>query len=387
MNPDNPTAELEEPPVSVLDAEQTHCRPKYDFTRPPTVAVPDVGQSYRQPKYNFSKEPPVSSLEVQAAASPVLKPEASRAGRQSGGKAVLAKTEGAQTKDFRNPMPLGPGGLRQLREHEELFAQSAATRLSAHLGLEFSLKLTGVKTITYQKLAESWGRPAHLTLFKMEPLRGVSILEMSSRLGLGMVDRLMGGPGQAPAIDQEMTDIEKVLLEQSVELLLNEWCGLWSGARELKPVILGYESNGGFLQTTPPEAIMLVICMEAGFGDCCGQIQIGFPFATVEPLIGRLCQSAAPTANPVPPASSPPAAAWKWNSCFDEFRVPVTAEWDGLELTARQILALKVGDVLPLDSTRTQQVNVRVADLLGFQGRPGTLAGQWAVELTHAVNC
>jgi flagellar motor switch protein FliM len=64
----------------------------------------------------------------------------------------------------------------------------------------------------------------------------------------------------------------------------------------------------------------------------------------------------------------------------------VTAEWDGLELTARQILALKVGDVLPLDSERAQQVNVRVADLLRFQGRPGTLAGRWAVELTQAVN-
>ena len=55
-------------------------------------------------------------------------------------------------------------------------------------------------------------------------------------------------------------------------------------------------------------------------------------------------------------------------------------------MTARQILALKVGDVLPLDLQRTQQINVRVADMLKFQGRPGTLAGQWAVELTQAVN-
>ena len=161
----------------------------------------------------------------------------------------------------------------------------------------------------------------------------------------------------------------------------------WSDVKELKPVILGYESNGGFLQTNPPETIMLVISMEAGFGDCSGQIQIGFPYTAVDTLISRFCKSGVPTANPVPPAPTPPAPAWKWNTCFDDFRVPVTAEWDGLELTTREILALKVGDVLPLDSQRTQQVNVRVADLLGFQGRPGTLAGQWAVELTHAVNC
>jgi flagellar motor switch protein FliM len=64
----------------------------------------------------------------------------------------------------------------------------------------------------------------------------------------------------------------------------------------------------------------------------------------------------------------------------------VTAEWEGLEMTARQILALKVGDVLPLDLQRTQQINVRVADMLKFQGRPGTLAGQWAVQLTQVIN-
>jgi len=66
--------------------------------------------------------------------------------------------------------------------------------------------------------------------------------------------------------------------------------------------------------------------------------------------------------------------------------VPVTAEWEGLEMTARQILALKVGDVLTLDSQRAQHISVRVADMLRFQGRPGTVAGQWAVELTQAVN-
>ena len=342
MNPHSPTAELEEPPASFLDAEQA-------------TASPSVG-------------------------------EEDNAVRQAGRQADASKKEDVQIHDFRNPMLLSPGEFRKLRAHQEEFVQSAATRLSIHLGLDFSLKLTGVKTIAYEKLAEGWGRPAHLTLFKMEPLRGVSILEISSRLGLCMVDRLMGGPGHAPPTDQEMSEIEKVLLEQSVQPLLDEWCGRWSNVRELKPVILSYESNDGFIQTTPPETIMLVVSMEAGFGGCRGRIQMGFPCAAVDPLIRRFCKSAATMTNPAPPAPPPPAAAWKWNTCFDDVCVPVTAEWEGLEMTARQILALKVGDVLPLDSQRAQHVNVRVADLLTFQGRPGTLAGQWAVELTQAVN-
>jgi len=342
MNPDSPMPDLEEPPASFPDAERT--------------AASASGGG------------------------------AGNAVRQAGGQADAREKENVETYDFRNPLLLSHGELRKLRAHQEEFVQSAAARLSIHLGLDFSLKLTGVKTLAYQKLAEGWGHPAHLTLFKMEPLRGVSILEISSQLGLCMVDRLMGGPGHVPPTGQEMSQIEKVLLEQSVQLLLDEWCDRWSSVKELTPVILGYESNDGFIQTTPPETILLVVSMEAGFGGCRGRIQMGFPYAAVEALIRRICKGAQTMANPTPPAQPPPAAAWKWNTCFDDVCVPVTAEWEGLEMTARQILALKVGDVLPLDLRRTQQINVRVADMLKFQGRPGTLAGQWAVELTQAIN-
>jgi flagellar motor switch protein FliM len=295
------------------------------------------------------------------------------------------KTEGAQPYDFRNPMLLSARELRKLRIHQEEFVQSLAARLSIHLRSEFSLELTGLHTIAYQKMAAGWAFPVHLTLFKMEPLRGVSILEVTNHLGSCMVDRLMGGPGEAEPLAEETSEIEKVLLEQTVQLVLDEWCSHWMGIKDLKPSILGYENNGRFVQTAPAETIMLVISMKASFGECSGRMQFGFPFGSVEALIHHFSQGAETMA----PATSPvttPSPTVKWNSCFDGVRVPVTAEWDGLELTAREVLALKVGDILPLDSQHAQQINIRLADSLKFQGRPGRTAGQWAVEITNTVN-
>jgi len=294
--------------------------------------------------------------------------------------------DGPKAYDFRNPMLLPPADARKLRLHQEDFVQAAAARLSIHLRSEFNLALSSLETVAFEKVSKNWAHPSHLTLFKMDPLRGVCILQTSAQLGLCMVDRQMGGPGQATPSDQEISEIEKVLLEQTAQLFLEEWCGHWSGLKELKPAILGYESSGGFIRAVPPETIMLVVSMEAGFGECKGQIQMSVPFAIMEPLILRFCRGSETLAAPAPPAPAPPVAGWKWNPCFDEVCVPVTAEWEGLEMTARQILALKVGDVLPLDAKRLQKINVRVADMLKFQGRPGTLAGQWAVELTQAVN-
>ena len=292
--------------------------------------------------------------------------------------------DAAQPYDFRNPMLLASKELRKLRSQQQEFVNALAARLSQHLHVEFTLKLTGIQTVSYQYLVDSWASPSHLALFKIEPLRGVSILEIPLRLGSCIVDRLMGGPGRPPATPQEMSEIEKALLEQIVLLVLGEWCAPWSRIRELKPVLLGYESNGRFVQTAPPETTMLLLSMEAGIGDFAEKMQIGFPYNALEPLIRKLSQGAAEAA--IDAAIKPNVkTAPKWNHCFDNVCLPVTAEWHGLEMAAREVLTLKVGDVLRIDPKSAQHITLRLADVPKFTGRPGMVSGNWAVELTQAI--
>jgi flagellar motor switch protein FliM len=268
--------------------------------------------------------------------------------------------------------------------HQEEFANALAARLSVYLRLEVALKLTSLQTVAYSKLAKSWSNPSHLTLFKIEPLRGVSILETPPPLGLAIVDRLMGGPGQPPESVREMSEIESALLDQAVQLILGEWCSQWARLKDLKPVLLGCETNGKFVQTALPETMMLVIALEVHIGTCAERLQIGIPYTSLEALIRQLAKSSdtAPEALPQPTTKAP----CKWNPCFDDVRIPLVAEWQGIELTAREVLALKVGDVLQIDAQCAQNVKVRLADNTKFNGRLGTVAGNWAVELTQVIN-
>ncbi len=326
----------------------------------------------------------ISSSEVERLLATVENPEAGTLDPLAANPPATPEKNAVQPYDFRNPMLLAPAALRKLRLQQEEFVAALAGRLSLFLRLEFALKLTALQTVAYGKVAQSWSNPSHLTLFKIEPLRGVSILEIPPRLGLSMVDRLMGGPGQPPESAREMSEIENALLDQAVQLILGEWCAHWSKVKELKPVLLGCETNGKFIQTAPPETIMLVIDMEARIGNCTEQIQIGFPYASLEILIRQLTKGAE-LAIDVPAQTSAKAPA-KWNACFDDVCVPLVAEWQGLELAARDILALKVGDVLQINRQCVDQVKVRLADHLKFNGRLGTVAGNWAVELTKPIN-
>jgi flagellar motor switch protein FliM len=265
------------------------------------------------------------------------------------------------------------------QSHHRAFAAALAARLSHFLRAELTLTLAGIQLLPYQRMTESWPDPAHFTLFKTEPLRGVSILRIPASLGLAMVDRLMGGSGRPASARQEMGAIENALLQQVAQLAAAEWCGLAAPLQELKPVLLGQEGNARFLQTAPPQAAMLVVALDASLDDCREQIQFAFPFAALQPLLRRLAVDVDAAPTPEPPA---PCA---WNPCFDEVPIPVTGVWHGCEVPAREVLHLKPGDVLRFHPAAARQVEVCLGGHPKFQGRPGLVAGCWAVELTEVV--
>jgi hypothetical protein len=93
--------------------------------------------------------------------------------------------------------------------------------------------------------------------------------------------------------------------------------------------------------------------------------------------VGAVAPEAVPQA-PVKPAL-------KWNPCFDDVCVPAVAEWQGIEMTAREVLALKIGDVLKVTGKDALNVKLLLADSAKFNGRLGTVDGNWAVELTEVI--
>jgi flagellar motor switch protein FliM len=282
--------------------------------------------------------------------------------------------------DFRQSGFLAPSELRRIRLRHEQFIRALAGRMAIFLRLEFTVQTVKVQITGYQKFIESLPSPTHITLFKTDPLKGVGLLVIPPRLGLTVVDRLLGGPGQMPENSRELSEIEIALIDQVATLILAEWCNHWPEMRDLKPSLLGHENNSRFLQTAPADTAMLVLTMNSGIGDQLEPIQLLFPYATVEPLM-RLLNPPMPEAEAAPVRTGKP----KWNSGLNEIKVPITAEWQGIKMSAGAITQLKTGDVVMLDPQCAAQVHLRFSHVPKFIGRPGTCSGNWAVQLTNST--
>lgn len=284
--------------------------------------------------------------------------------------------------DFRNPAFLSEVELRRLRLVHEDFIRYLSARLSLFLRMEFGLKMAKLTTVNYSKFTESLPSPTHICLFKAEPLSGVSVLDINPRLALTIADRLLGGRGHSVKTERYLTEIEIALLDDVVHMILEEWCHQWKTEQELTPLIIGHENSGRFLQTSPKDAVVLAMTLEANFGDCSEQIQIGVPYYTIEPLVRRMQQRRAKDANVATVAAK--KATWQDN--YSNIAMPVRAEWDTFEVSLREITDLRVGDVIEMPADQLRQTNLLLNGVPKFVGTVGLDSEHIAVQLTSKLS-
>jgi len=325
---------------------------------------------------------PVTDFLNQSEIDKILAQQADAAGRKGGLVASdQAVTRKIEPYDFRNPAFLSEAELRRLRLLHEDFIRYLSARLSLYLRMEFGLKMAKLTTVTFSKFTDALPNPTHISLFKVEPLVGVGILDINPRLALTIADRLLGGRGHSVKAERYLTEIEIALIEDVILILLEEWCAQWKTEQELRPSIIGHENNGRFLQTSPRDAIMLAMTLECNFGDCSEQIQIGVPYYTIEPVVKKM-QARRQKDTAVTQA----VKLAEWQPAYGRITVPVRAEWEAFELTLREVSSLRVGDVIEMQPTICADTRVLLNGTPKFVGTVGLDTDRVAVQLTRKLH-
>jgi flagellar motor switch protein FliM len=215
-------------------------------------------------------------------------------------------------------------------------------------------------------------------MFKLQELNGVCLLDVNSHLSATVVDRILGGRGSTNPEERGLTDIEKALVEDFNQIILEEWCKQWESSIQLNPSIIGTESTGKFLQTSPADAMMLVLSMEASFGDVSGPMRIAVPYYTLEPVVSRLL---ATTVSKEEKPSVPP----RWHNVYDEIPVAVSAEWDAFQLSLRDLSNLEVDDVIEMSPSLVEDTKLRIENRTCFIGEIGLEGDQVAFQVNESI--
>ncbi len=307
--------------------------------------------------------------------------EASRLFRSNGERFPNPKQVSAKTFDFRTPIHLAEAELRRLRTIHTGFISTISARFSSLLRADMSLKLARLLTMPYAKFSESMKNPTHVSLFKVDQLSGIGILEISPRLAISMTNRMLGGRGMTTEEEERyLTEIEIALLEEIVDIIVQEWCRQWKDERQFSGRQIGHENNPRFLQVSTPDTITLVLTIEALAGDSVEQIQLGIPYNMLEPIVKNLHAARSREMQSVPDAKPQ-----QWRSSYNQIAVPLIADWQVPQVNVSDILSLRVGDVLEMPKSTLSNTRVRIANAPRFTAQAGSENGHVAIQIGSEI--
>jgi flagellar motor switch protein FliM len=309
------------------------------------------------------------------------------AGATSGGEGtVFAAAGGAASGtrsirlyDFRVPDKFPKDVLRQVGHLFDGMARALTTSLSAQLRATVRVEAPQPEQSTYEEFIGGCHDPGILAAFAADPLSGSALLEVDPDVAYPMIDRMLGGAGEAgQRLNRPLTEIETTVIQRVLTTILTHWRDAWWSVAQMRPRILGVETNPLFVQLAAPGDIVLAVTLTCGFGRHEGRLRFCLPHTMLEPVLRRLSERDWSRRSEGEGDALPQPALTRQ---LARVVVPVRVEVGRTRLSLRALRALRPGDVLPLGVPPTALAWVHAADRPRFRGRIGVQGGRLAVEV------
>ncbi len=291
--------------------------------------------------------------------------------------------ENVKPYDFRRPEKFSKEHLRAIRLLHDSFARTLASAFSSYLHGHVLCHLANMEQLTYDEYIGSLETPTAIYVVLLDPLPGKIVVEMDLILASAMVDRLLGGIGRpARGSGGEMTEIELLLMKRLGDVLLSALRDTWSSILDVQPSCHTPVLTPEFVQITLRSEATVALSFEMVAIQAEGKMSICIPYPVLHPILDTilahiwssgLSQSEAEDA-PVNPVEQ-----------LNDVPVPVVAELGRARLSVGDVLDLKPGQIIKLDTPADDDVTVRVGDHLRLNGRPGLKGRNLAVQITRSI--
>jgi flagellar motor switch protein FliM len=283
--------------------------------------------------------------------------------------------------DFRNPTTISQSDLRVFEVLYQKYAQSLAARLSTFLRMECTLKITRLTSLPFSEFCQSLPNPSCITLFSLDELRGVGVLDVGLPLALAMTDRLLGGKGRAPSAERPLTEIEMALLDDALQMILAAWSEAWAnGEARWHLKIIGNETDSTCLPAPSTNEVFVVLALELSMGETSGALHLGVPFSMLEAPVRKMQESHHHVADKARPKQV------QWRRQYAGIEVPVVAEWKIREMPLVETLQFREGDIIELPAALINRASLQISQVTTFVGTVGIQNGNVAIQITGHSN-
>lgn len=284
----------------------------------------------------------------------------------------------ARSYDFASQDRIVRGKLPTLEMINERFARTWRIGLFNLLRRSADLSVRGIELVRFGEYMHSLQVPTNLNLVKMKPLRGTALVMYEPRLVYTTVDNFFGGNGKfhTRIEGREFTPTEMRVIQLLLKQTFADLVEAWAPVMPVEFEYMNSEVNPHFANIISPRDYIVVSRFHVELEGGGGELHVAIPYAMLEPIREQL--DAGVQSDRIEKDESWTRAM---HSQLQDAEVEVSTAIARRQISLRELSALRVGDILPIDLLPVVQVNVEQLPI--FSGEFGTHNGRNAIKVTQ----
>ncbi|MGM0430931.1 MAG: flagellar motor switch protein FliM [Pseudomonadota bacterium] len=282
--------------------------------------------------------------------------------------------------DFSSQDRIVRGRMPTLEIVNERFARHMRVSLFNMMRRTAEVSINGVQMIKFGEYVHTLFVPTSLNMVRFRPLKGTALITMEARLVFILVDNFFGGDGRyhAKIEGREFTPTERRIIQMLLKLVFEDYKEAWAPVMDVGFEYLDSEVNPAMANIVSPTEVIVISSFHIELDGGGGDFHIALPYSMLEPIRELLDAGV---------QSDKEDTDMRWSKALrDEIMdVPVEmiAKLAQTEMSLREVMELREGDVIPLELP--DDVTVLIEDLPSFHAKMGRSRDNVALKISEKI--
>jgi flagellar motor switch protein FliM len=272
--------------------------------------------------------------------------------------------------DFTSQERIIRGRMPTMEVINEHFARAFRISLSMILRRTVDIQTSFVQMLKFGEFLRSLPLPSSFNIYKMDPLRGQSLMVVDSKLVFALVECFLGGTARTrfKIEGRDFTGIERRIIQKVVLMAFQDLEKAWAPVHPVKMHLIRVEINPMFVGVATPNDIMVISKFQVEMEQADGFIFLCHPYASIEPIKGKLYSGF---------QSEQLEQDNRWTSSIQEqvqdMEVEVVVELASTMMRAQELLNLAAGDIILFNKKINDPLLGKVEGVPKFTGHAGQI--------------
>lgn len=290
---------------------------------------------------------------------------------------------GIMPYDFNSQERIIRGRMPTMEVINEHFARAFRISLSMILRRTVDIQTNFVQMLKFGEFLRSLPLPSSFNIYKLDPLRGQSLMVVDSKLVFALVESFLGGSARTrfKIEGRDFTSIERRIIQKVVLMAFQDMEKAWAPVHPVKMNLMRVEINPMFVGIATPNDIMVISKFQIEMEQAEGFIFFCLPYATIEPIKGKLYSGF---------QSEQLEKDNHWTSHIQEqirdMEVEVVVELASTMMRAKELLDLSAGDVILFNKRVNDALQGKVEGVPKFIGYAGQINNAKAFQIQKMLN-